>query len=405
MEVSGNLKEYKPGIFHYTVSLGPDPERPGKYKQKKFTIHSEGSKDLEKQIAAIQLDLDRLSRENREITVEKYLGRWIEDCHKRKLGRRTIEEYEKIIKNHINPKIGLIKLTQLTPRQTRELIETKMEKSQFTAKKVYIILNSALKQAMADDDLGLKENVCARITPPKLKKVKQKFWNADQSIKFLDTVKENRYYGIFLCSLTTGMRIGEVLGLRWQDVDPENKIINVCQKLEKKPKGKGLPPVFGAPKTEASSAQLIMTDILLDEIKRIQIRQETEKKAHDEAKKEYRDYGLIFTSNDGDPVELKSLYKWAFVNNINKFNKRIDEDESIQAEDKEKLKIPLIRIHDMRHSAATILIKLGVPLKIVQRYLRHANYSTTEIYVHDNDVEILKEAAEKMNKALSKSLN
>jgi integrase len=387
--MDGSLKKYKEGIFHFTISLGPDPDRPGKYKQKKFTIRAENDRELKQKKAAIILDLEFLAKEKKNITVEKHLENWIEDCKKRKLGRRTVEEYEKIIKNHINPTLGKVQITKLTPKQLRDLIELKYHQSQYTAKKIYIIFNNSLKRAMADDELGLKENICTRIIPPKLKKVKHLRWTADQSLRFLKLVEGNRYYGVFLCCLTTGMRIGEVAGLRWLDIDTENKTINIQQKLEKKETGNPKPQ-FGKPKTEASEAQILMTDILAIEFAKIETKQENEKA--ESGKELYNDRGLIFTGPGGKPVDLKSLDKWAFKNNIQKYNKGKEVKEQI----------PIIRIHDMRHSAATILLKLGVPLDVIQRYLRHANRSTTEIYAHNEDVELLREATNKMGELFKK---
>lgn len=366
------------GKFYLKISINED----GRYRQKWLPLKAKDRGQAEKEQAKIWADREREQwKEPKKVTVDEVFERWIKHLRNRPkpAGRRTIEEYQKIYKNHIKEELGHIQLQKLTAKMVRELIESK--DSQFKARRTYDVLHAMIELAYRDGDTGIKENVCKRLKEkPKIERVEQRTWNAEQCKKFLAELQEHRYYGVFLCAMTTGMRIGEVLGLRWQDVDMRNRIIYVNQKLEFKEPGN--PEIkIGPPKTKASEAPIPMTEILYQELKRIQERQRFEKSGYRE---DFLEYDFVFKNMKGGPVSLEYLRKkvmWKVI---------------------EKTGLPKIRIHDLRHSAATLLRSMGFDIKTIQRYLRHADLSATQIYTHDEGVEFLREATEKMNEALSR---
>lgn len=128
-----------------------------------------------------------------------------------------------------------------------------------------------------------------------------------------------------------------------------------------------------------TKASLLMTDILAKELEHIQQKQQFER---DNYKEKYQDLDFIFTNTVGGHVILEDLRDRVFNPAIIKTG------------------LPRIRIHDLRHSAATLLRSLEVDIKTIQRYLRHADLSATQIYTHDDDVEILRTATKKINAAL-----
>jgi integrase len=380
MSGDGSLFQRKKGQTYYLIiSRGYDPglnNGKGGYKKEWIDLETTDETEAKKRKKAIMAKEELGKFHNPKITVDDLFNRWLEHCKNKGLKRRTIEEYKKIIDSHITKPLGKFKLTELKAKHIRELIESKQ--SQFVARKIYIVFNSAFKLGMSDDDLDIGENPCTRILAPKVKRVKHPVWSADEAKKFLKQTFGAREYGIFLCSLTTGMRIGEVLGLRWQDVDFKNKTITINQTLEEKIKGDPRPQ-FGTPKTEASQAPVLMTDLLVTELKKIETRQKEEKM---KSRKTYKNYGLVFANFKGEPVHLENLRNKYFNGAI------------------EKAEITKIRIHDMRHSAATLLLSMGISLDTIQRYLRHAQRETTEIYAHNDSIELIREATEKMNRIL-----
>jgi len=371
----GSLVE-KNGKWYLVLSIN---EGGGKYRQKWLALKAKTKAEAKKEQNLIWAERERGEWvEPAKITVNEIYERWIYHLRNRAkpAGRRTIEEYEKIYRNHIRDYLGHVKIQKLTAKMVRELIESK--DSPHKARRTYDVLNAMLNLAYKDGDTGIKENVCKRLTPPKLEKGAPAYWTAEQCKRFLAALRDHRYYAVFLCAMTTGMRIGEVLGLRWQDIDLRKKILYVNQKLEAKEKGN--PKIqIGNPKTKASKAPILMTDLLIKELKRVKERQMFEKSGYLE---EYEDFDFVFKNLKGGPVNLEYLRRKVM-------NKVIRE-----------IGLPRIRVHDLRHSAATLLRSMGVDIRTIQRYLRHADLSATQIYTHDDDVEFLRDATEKMNQAL-----
>lgn len=380
------------------VSKGYDPnynKGKGGYPQDWIDLETTDEKEAISRAKVIRGQLEDDSLNNpAKITLADLLGRWMDYTKKKRnrktgkpLKRRTIEEYEKIVKTYLNGGLSKMTLPKIHSKHIRDLLQD--IESPFAANKVYIILNSAYKLGISDGDLGIRENPCEKILEkPVVPDKKHKTWTSDEAKRFLLQVRFAREYGVFLCCLTTGMRIGEVLGLRWCDIDMEKRTIAVRQTLEQKEKGNP-DPRFGTPKTDASQADLLMTDMLCKEFERIKKRQGEEKK---KAKKLYRDYDLVFCNFNGTPIHLENLRNRVFnkaIKDLDAEVKKIDENASF----------PKIRIHDMRHSAATLLLSQKVPLEIIQRYLRHANRQTTEIYAHNEDPKLLKEATKAMERA------
>jgi integrase len=368
---------FKNGKWYLVVLI---TEGPKNYRRKWIPLKAKTESEAKKERNIIWAEREKEEWiEPKKITINDCYERWIKHLKSRTrpAGRRTIEEYERIYANHVKDALEHVLLQKLTAKQVRELIESK--DSQFKARRTYDVLNAIINLAYQDGDTGIKENVCQRLKEkPKIEKREPRIWNLEECKAFLNIVKGNRYYGVFLMAMTTGMRIGEVLGIRWSDVDIENKVFMVNQKLELKEIGN--PEIkVGDPKTKASKARLLMTEVLAEELKRIKKRQAEERPGYKEKNK---DFDFIFTNTAGSPVILEDLRD-------REFNQAINNAE-----------IRKIRIHDLRHSAATLLRGFGIDIKTIQRYLRHADLSATQIYTHDDDVEFLREATEKMNDAL-----
>jgi integrase len=384
---------FKHGKWFVVLSI---PIGDKKYRQKWVQLKAKTEAEAKREQNLLWTDREREEWvEPKKVTVDECYSRWIDHLKNRPkpAGRRTIEEYERIYKNHIKDTFGHVLIQKLTAKQIRELIETK--DTQHKARRTYDVLNAIITLAFKDGDVKIKENVCKRLTPPLLEKVKHQTWDAPQCKRFLRGAKHERDYGVFLASMTTGMRIGEVLGLRWQDVDLQKGRIYVNQKLEKKEIGN--PEIkVGPPKTEASQNDLLMTGILIEELKKVKKRQDAERDGY---KPEHKDHDFVFTNTVGGPVSLEDLRDRVFNKTINRLN------ESDFVKNKLIEPLPRIRIHDLRHSAATMLLSMKIDIKIIQRYLRHADLSSTLIYTHDDDAELLREATEKMNEALKPTIS
>ena len=375
MPGKGSL-QYKNRKWYLVISIS---EGGGRYRQKWLPLKAKTEKQAKDERDQVWLERRRGEWvEPKKITVHQVFERWIKHLKNRPkpARRRTIEGYKSIYKTHIREQLGHVQIQKLTAKMVRELIESK--ESQWRARRTYDVLHAMIELAYKDGDTGLKENVCKRIDTPPLEYPELEVWAAEQCRAFLAALKGHRYYGVFLCAMTTGMRIGEVLGLRWRDVDLKKRVISVRQTLE--PKESGNPEIqIGEPKTKASKASLMMTDLLVEELKKTRERQMFERSGYRE---EYKSFDFVFKSTKGGPLNLEYLRRKVM-------NRMIEEAG-----------LPKIRIHDLRHSAATLLRSTGVDIRTVQRYLRHANLAATQIYAHDDGVEFLEEATQKMNKVL-----
>lgn len=362
------------------------------YEQERMDLGTKDYNEAKEKAKPIRADLSKKGyRKQTRDTVEELVTSWLNDCRikvsprtKKPLNSRTIEEYEKIINNHIIPEIGNEQAKSLTPKQIRELIGKKMGESKFTARKVFIILNGAYKLAVSDEELN--ENPCVKVTSPSQPKIRHKIWTSDQSLTFLRESEKNHpnwKYGIFLMSLHQGLRIGEVLGLPIPNVNLNDATALISQKLTRI-QGKWV--IEEILKTDSTYRTIVLTPTVVEVLSKII--------------GERKD-GLVFTAEEGGFVRLENLRSRGFNSLIRMHNKEIDLDKNISDKDKESKKIPKIRIHDMRHSAGTLLYKLFKDIKLVQLYLGHATISmAADTYVHE-DLDMLREAANKIDEALT----
>jgi integrase len=374
--MKGSLKHYKGDTWHYVLTFDPimvDDKK--KYPQKKFTIKAENQDQAEIKAADIYKKAFAGRVEGDDPTLSDWLDLWYKD-NVESWAYRTKDFYQTQI-NFIKPKLGLVKLSKLRPRPIREFLGGLQ--TQHTAAHVYRTLKAALNCAVKDDYITLDINPMVKIDMPKTTKKKPVTWNAEQINRFLKQAElhpRKDFYRVCLINFHTGMRINEILGLRWEDIDFKNEIISVANKVEEGTAGSN--PVFGTPKGD-KIRRILMTKKIKTELAKQQMEQNI---VRSEAGDFWRDFGLVFTVNNGGPIDRKNLQD-RFFNPIIA-----------------KLGLPKMRIHDMRHSAGTLLYDLGVPLDIIQEVLGHSSPTITkQLYLHSS-IEIQKPAIQQLSKAI-----
>jgi integrase len=152
------------------------------------------------------------------LTVKKYLADWLESIRPPELEQSTWERREEYVRLHIVPVIGHIGLTKLTPQQVRHLYTQKLtERSQTTVHHIHATLHRALEFALR---LGLvQRNVTEMVDAPPVEHQEMKTWTSEESMAFMEVTREDRLHCLYVIALSTGMRQGELLGLRWRDID------------------------------------------------------------------------------------------------------------------------------------------------------------------------------------------
>lgn len=365
----GHVKR-KDGNWYVVLEL--DRER-GKRKQKWISVRKElGLNKKATRSQAEELLIKKLRElqqgiyfDPEDMTVAEFLDRWMETYGETNLKKNTYNGYESFIRLHIKPEIGSILLSKLKPAHLQNFYSKKLKKGRADGKQgglsarsvryIHMILREALSHAVKWE--VIPRNVAEAVTPPKEEKSRARTWTKEEAQAFLRAVSGHRLYPLYLLAISTGMRRGEILGLRWQDIDWNKGVISISQAAVATKEGL----VIGDTKTDASQRTVAIPPSVLEALKLHRQRQREE--AMVLGKPEITK-GLIFTSQKGTPINPSNLIRH-FKNIISKTN------------------LPQLTFHDIRHTHATIMLQNGVHPKIVSERLGHSRISTTmDIYSH-----------------------
>jgi len=358
----GSIYQRPNGTWVAQITTGRDCE--GKLKRVSYSgkTRREAQEKATKALSELQ---NGTFVEPTKTTLSQWLDTWMQEYKKQSLRPTTYEGYKIIIDVHIKSAVGGIQLRQLQPSDLQRFYNSKLENGRADGKGglsprmiryIHAILHGALKQAIKE---GLViRNVTEAVTLPRQKKKEFTPLNQEQVIKFLNSIKEDRLYAAFLLDIGSGLRRGELLALRWKDVDLKNGVIKVRQSLARV-KGEWL---FQEPKSEKSKRSVPMPDDIIVELKSHKARQNKEKLLAGDAYK--KDYDLVFATPDGRPLETRSF--------LRHFEKLLEEAG-----------LPKVRFHDIRHTYATLLLEAGEHPKVVQELLGHSQITMTlDTYSH-----------------------
>lgn len=298
-------------------------------------------------------------------TLEQFLNDWLENSQRQSVRPRTFERYEEVVRLHVAPVLGSHQLQKLSAQHLQAFYARKLDEglSARTVGILHNLLHKALDTAMR---WGLvTRNVCDLVSPPHAKGYEFKPLTVDEIHRLLKAARGHYMEALFSLALATGMRRGELMGLKWQDINFSTGTLQVRRTLVRVPtklKNDGESYVEAEPKTQKSKRNITIAPFALDALRQHRVRQLEAKLKAGPAWKEH-DY--IFCTSVGTHVnptrdildQLKALLK--------------DAD------------LPDIRFHDLRHSAATLLLSVGVHPKVVQELLGHSNISMTmDVYSH-----------------------
>jgi integrase len=286
-------------------------------------------------------------------TLGEYLEYWLGFVSALRVRPSTQYRRADAVRRYIIAEIGDIRLSDLKPQHVlRLLVQLEAKgKSKYVRERAKQLLSSALKDAMKLEIIH--RNVAVLVSTPKYKPKKRKIWDKEQVQEFLTFLKSvnHRYYPLFEILIHYGLRRGEVLGLRWQDINFDKNIICIRQALAEV----GHTIVFTEPKTEMSVRDLP----LLPNVKESLLN-------HRNAEPKYED-DLIFHSNRGKPVDPRSL--------LDTFKRLC-----------RKAGLPAISLHEIRHTVATLLKESGVTPNDAQMILGHNDIRTTlQIYTQSTE--------------------
>ena len=352
----GHITQRSKGTYSIKISIGKDPAT-GKYKSQWFTVKG-SKKDAERRLSELlhQIDTGNYMKPGKT-TVADYLQRWLSDYAKPNLSPRSYERYAGIIRKHLIPDFGNIQLSQLRPEHLQKHYSSRLNDglSARTVRYHHALIHIALQTAVK---WGLvSRNVADAVEPPKFKRSQMQTWNEYEVSQFLETAKDSQYYALFYTALFTGMRRSELLALRWQDIDFIYSQIYVCRSLHHLKDGSY---VFTQPKSERSRRTIALPPsafLVLNEYR------EAREAEHLLLDTPLDDSELAF-SNLGKPLRPNTVtYAWARIAT--------------------RAGVKVIRLHDARHTHASLMLKQGIHPKIVQERLGHASISMTlDTYSH-----------------------
>jgi len=387
----GSVKRQSKDSWRITVSLGRNPKT-GRYEKYQETIRGKKA-DADRRLAELIAQLEKGYAINPEkMTFGEFLEKWLSD-YARNRAHSTYYGYANIINLHVKPALGDIPLNRLHPSHLRDFYNRQLRDGRRDNKKstgkalsttyvltMHRVIHRALECAVRWELVG--RNAADAVDPPRKRRKETVVLSREDIQALLDALKGNYLYMPALIAVTTGLRMSEVLGLLWDNIDYEARIIRVTQ-VQKYRKGIDGEPAgleTGEPKTGKSRRAVAMPEILVEELKRHRLEQKKNRLSLGGA---YQDTGLVCCLEDGRPVNNSTLGS-AFRNIAHKMGYPIS-------------------FHDLRHLHATWLVAGGVPLKVVSERLGHTQISiTADLYSHVS-AEMQKEAARKIDELLAKN--
>lgn len=381
MNVSYHIRERKgkKGVYQIVVEL-PINHANGKRKRKYKTVH--GSKKTVEQVArqmVHQIESNTYVAPNK-MSVADMMNMWY-DMYLNDKSPTTLNGYRYQIDNYIIPILGDYRIQDISALQIQQWVNSISENSPITneplsaktVRNIFLNLSAALNRAVV---LGLiNKNPCENVILPKVKKYEAKIYDESGIRRLIECAKGTDMEVPIMLELSLGLRRGEIIALRWENVDFKNKLVNIC---ENRVEGKNGEVITKAPKSAAGIRTIPLSDSLIHMLK----------EHYRRFLKIKLEYGIGYNKDDYVICQSNGLpYKpYSFTK---KFRKLL-----------EKNNLEHIRLHDLRHLNASIMLSQGISPKVAQQRLGHSDFSTTmNIYSHVMK-SVENEAAQKLDDML-----
>jgi integrase len=339
----GSVYRRSDGRWVAAVSLG-DGKRVHRYAKTRADAAA-------KLAAVLKTAQDQLPIPPERGTVGQFLEDWLANTAKRSVRPSTFVSYEGLVRVHLVPELGKVSLIKLSPQHVERMINRKLTAGLSPRRVEYMraVLRRALNDALR---WGLvARNVATLVTPPRAQRYEIRPLDPDQARAFLEAIQGDRLQALYSVALAVGLRQGEALGLRWEDVDLEQGTIHVRRALQR---------VDGTlqlvePKTARSRRVVVLPGTVAAGLQQHRARQVAERLA---AGSEWVDAGLVFCSPTGRPLDASNVTH-AFQRHLARAG------------------LPRQRFHDLRHACASLLLAQGVNPRVVMEVLGHSQITLT----------------------------
>jgi len=360
--MKGHIRQRGEKSWAVVLDLGRDAG--GKRRQKWHTVKGT-KKDAQRELARLLHELNTGAYvEPTAMTLAVYLDRWLHDYAKSNVSPKTYERYEEIVRLHLKPALGHVQLSKLQPLQIARYYSDALVSGRadggggLSARSVlhhHRVLRSALHQAVKW--LLLPRNPADAVDPPRPQNREMKALDEEATATLLRAAASTRLSLPVMLAVTTGLRRGEILGLRWEDIDFQSATLAVRQSIEQTREGLR----FKQPKTVKGRRVVALPSLAIEALKQHRAKQAATRLALGGG---YSDNDLVCAREDGTPWPPDAL-STAFVGLVRKAG------------------VPVVRFHDLRHTHATQLLRQGVHPKIVSERLGHSTVGITlDVYSH-----------------------
>jgi integrase len=318
-------------------------------KRKRVQFSGRTRQDVHKKLVAAKSQADRgVALPDHQWRLGEYLDYWLEEIVKPNLRPKTYQQYESVSRLYLKPTLGGVLLAKLSVPRLQSFVNeqfAQVESQGQSRRKVHTmraVLSAALSRAMREELVTRNAAQLVELRPDVRKHIRP--WSVDEATRFLEVARSSQLFPAYAFLLLLGLRRGELLGLRWQDVDFERDEIRIRQQLQRV----GGKLLFGPVKTTAGERSLP----LIPWARELLLKQSREQE------------GLVFSDANGEPIRPERFYR-TFL--------RLSSAAGVRP----------IKIHHARHTTATLLKRLGVPDRDIQTILGHSHITVTqEIYQH-----------------------
>ncbi|MBZ4320339.1 tyrosine-type recombinase/integrase [Streptomyces huiliensis] len=348
---AGTITKRKDGRYQAAVYvLQPDGTRARKYAYGKTWTECDTKRRelLDKVDSGIPVP-------TRSAKLSEWLPYWLDNVIKPRRKLSTYDKYETHVRLYLVPMLGTKRLEALGVADVRRfLVRLEREATAATAKEAHRVLRSALTSACREE--LITRNVGTLVEPPRTASRELSPWTLDETLDFLAAARKDPLYAAFVLAIAMGLRRGEIVGLRWADLDLDGRVLHVRQQTQRR---RGV-LYDDDPKSRRRRA-IPLPAMCIAPLRWQRMRQAA---ARARAGEKWQESGYVFTTATGRPVEPRNVYR-SFTRVARAAGLRV------------------IRLHDARHGCATLLTAAGVAPRVVMEILGHSQISITmDVYTH-----------------------
>jgi len=363
----GSISERADGLWEAKVSLGYD----GQEKRRRKTVYGKTKAEVQNKLRELQHSgaMGTLAVGGK-LTVAQYLEHWLNGPAKESVGQTTWPRYEQLIRLRINPFIGGIRLTLLTAMQVEQMLaDLRTAGVSARGRQMAVnVLSGAMKHATRIRPPLIPFNPVTSVAKPRPPKPEIKPFTPDQVGQLFEAALTDRLFALYLMAIDTGMREGELFAVQWDDIDFAGASVMV-QRALKEVNGKVWVEDL---KTNKSRRRIDLSSATLDALSAHRKHQLAEGNAGN----------LVFCAPEGGYLRRPNLARRLFHPLLKRAG------------------LPRIRFHDLRHTAATLLLLADERTKVVSERLGHSSTTTTETTYQHVLPTMQKQAAARMNQIL-----